>query len=73
MRRDEILSALAALGAELAEHGLIADLWLRSDLDVRLAAALIVDRYERLTAPRAETVVPCCKHPHRGSRSGRTT
>ncbi|MGH3805654.1 MAG: sirohydrochlorin chelatase [Pseudonocardiaceae bacterium] len=36
-------------------------------------AALIVDRYERLTAPHTETVVPCHKHPHRGSRSGRTT
>ena len=27
MRRDEILSALTALGAELAERGLIADLY----------------------------------------------
>ncbi|MGH3835767.1 MAG: sirohydrochlorin chelatase [Pseudonocardiaceae bacterium] len=36
-------------------------------------AALIVDRYEQLTAAHTDTVVPCCKHPHRGSRSGRTT
>lgn len=35
-------------------------------------AALIVDRYERATGPHIETVVPCCKRPHRGSRSGRT-
>ncbi len=37
MRRDEILGALAALGADLAEHGLVADLYVVGGAAIALA------------------------------------
>jgi methylmalonyl-CoA mutase cobalamin-binding subunit len=37
MRRDEILRALAALGADLAERGLVADLYVVGGAAIALA------------------------------------
>ncbi|MGH3991175.1 MAG: nucleotidyl transferase AbiEii/AbiGii toxin family protein, partial [Pseudonocardiaceae bacterium] len=37
MRRDEILEALAALGADLAERGLVADLYVVGGAAIALA------------------------------------